>query len=54
MYKGTKVYLYKDNKIEREFNSVHEASKEIEVSRATILNYCNNKIQKRKYDLRWR
>ena len=48
-----KIYLYIDNKIAKEYESIYRASKELNICRQTIHNYCNNKRKDKKYDLRW-
>lgn len=48
-----KIYLYIDNKLSKEYESIHKASSDLNISRQTIHNYCNNKVKNKKYDLRW-
>jgi len=48
-----KIYLYIDNKIVKEYESIYKTAKELNICRQTVHNYCNNKIKSKKYDLRW-
>lgn len=48
-----KIYLYIDNKLVKEYESIHKASSDLNICRQTIHNYCNNKVKNKKYDLRW-
>ena len=48
-----KTYLYIDNKIVKEYDSIYKTAKELNICRQTVHNYCNNKIKNKKYDLRW-
>lgn len=48
------VVEMKDNKVVREWSSIYKASKELYLTRQTIMNYCNNKTKKKQIDLRWK
>lgn len=48
-----KVYLYIDDKIVKEYDSIHKVAEDLNICRQTVHNYCNNKRKVKKYDLRW-
>lgn len=47
------VVEIKDNKVVRQWNSINKASKELYLTRQTIMNYCNNKTKKKQINLMW-
>lgn len=47
------VVEIKNNKVVRQWDSINKASKELYLTRQTIMNYCNNKTKKKQFDLRW-
>lgn len=42
-----------DGKIVRKWGSVRQASKELYLTRQTIINYCNGKTKKKQVELKW-
>jgi hypothetical protein len=48
------VVEVKDNKLVREWSSIYKASKELYLTRQTIMNYCNGKTKNKQIDLRWK
>lgn len=52
--KSKSVVEIKNGKVIREWHSVYRASKELYLTRQTIMNYCNGKTKNKQIDLRWK
>jgi hypothetical protein len=48
-----KIALLKNGVIHKVFRNTREAEKELYISRQTVSDYCNKKVKKKMYDLRW-
>lgn len=48
------VIEIENNKIVRQWDSINKASKELYLTRQTIMNYCNNKTKKKQFNLHWK
>ena len=48
------VIEIENNKIVRQWDSINKASKELYLTRQTIMNYCNNKTKKKQFNLMWK
>lgn len=48
-----RVVLIKNGEIKRYYKSSREAARKLFISYQTAADYCNNKIKKKMYDLRW-
>lgn len=42
-----------DNKVQRKWESISKAAKELYLTRQTIMNYCNNKTKNKVFNLMW-
>lgn len=47
------VIEVENGKIIRKWTSINKASKELYLTRQTIMNYCNNKTNKKQFNLMW-
>ena len=51
--KNAKVGLFENNELVQSYPSTRKAGSALFLSRQTICDYCNNKVKKPIYDLRW-
>lgn len=51
--KNAKVGLFENNELVQSYPSTRKAGSALFLSRQTIYDYCNNKVKKPIYDLRW-
>ena len=51
--KSKSVVLLKGGEIKRIWKSARKAEKDLYISRQTICDYCNNRVQKKMYNLMW-
>lgn len=53
MSRSIPVGIFESKRKVREWSSARDAAKDLYISRQTVCNYCNGRIKKPMYDLRW-